>query len=82
MWKELALGIWIDAMREAAPQQGEFDTKMKVKTRAHRLLTAQNAAKAAADKVDNIVKILGKTGHVVMIDTDDGFDALPLAGLR
>ena len=48
----------------------------------HRLLTAHNAAEAAAAKVDNIVKLLGKTDHVVMIDTDDGFDALTLAKLR
>ena len=76
------LGVWIDAMREAAPQQGVFDAEMKVKTRAHRLQTAQNAAAAAAVKMDNIVTILGKTEHVEMIDTDDGFDALTLAELR
>ena len=80
------LGIWMDAMREAAPLQGKFegkfDAEMKEKTRMHRLLTPQKAAEAAAVKVSNIVKILEKTEDVVLIDADDGFDTLTLAELR
>ena len=55
---------------------------MKAKTRAHRWLMAQKAVEAVAAKVSNIVKIIEKTEDVVMIDTEDGFDALTLAELR